>query len=398
MKALYIHENFYYRQGGAEHVYSAAQFGYEYWDAYRQHFSHLTIVGRDAGLVKQGQHKHYNLSSGKGVSFALMPNLSGPRNLIKNRREVKEKLAALIAEHDAVILRNANEICWLAYFEARKQGKAVAVEMTGCQWDAMWHFVNPLAKFYAPIRHLQGRYLAWKADAIIYVSKEFLQGRYPSKAPQAYASNVRIQKPSAAVLTKRLKRIEKAKTPYRIGLIGALHHGLKGIDVAIDAMAKMLKRSPDLATLHILGHGDPSIYDAQIEKRGLKGKIIFEGVLPSGAPVHKWLDSMDLYIQPSFHEGVPRATIEAMSRACPVLGSECGGIPELIPEGWTHKPGHVAKLADDMERLLQDRRTQVSHAKKSFKKAMQYTADKLEPRRQKFWSQFMKFAKKKSGK
>ena len=46
----------------------------------------------------------------------------------------------------------------------------------------------------------------------------------------------------------------------------------------------------------------------------------------------EWLDDMDLYIQPSLQEGLPRAVVEAMSRGLPALGAHTGGIPELLGE------------------------------------------------------------------
>jgi glycosyltransferase involved in cell wall biosynthesis len=48
--------------------------------------------------------------------------------------------------------------------------------------------------------------------------------------------------------------------------------------------------------------------------------------------VFDWLDAIDIYVQPSRQEGLPRALIEAMSRGLPAFGARTGGIPELIDE------------------------------------------------------------------
>ena len=45
---------------------------------------------------------------------------------------------------------------------------------------------------------------------------------------------------------------------------------------------------------------------------------------------YKKLDEIDIYIQPSLQEGLPRSVIEAMSRGCPAIGAKTAGIPELV--------------------------------------------------------------------
>ncbi len=46
--------------------------------------------------------------------------------------------------------------------------------------------------------------------------------------------------------------------------------------------------------------------------------------------VFNWLETIDIYTQPSRQEGLPRALIEAMSRGLPAFGARTAGIPELL--------------------------------------------------------------------
>ena len=52
----------------------------------------------------------------------------------------------------------------------------------------------------------------------------------------------------------------------------------------------------------------------EAKKMNVSNFIQFDGTLPSGQKVYDWLDEVDIYLQPSFQEGLPRALIEAMSR------------------------------------------------------------------------------------
>ena len=110
--------------------------------------------------------------------------------------------------------------------------------------------------------------------------------------------------------------------------------------------------------------------------------------MPGGERVMDWLDGMDLYLQPSLTEGMPRALIEAMSRGLPALGSSCGGIPELLPPECLHRPGDDRALAEQWARMIQDREWRVRQAERNFREAQAYVREKVEARRSAFWRQF----------
>ena len=100
------------------------------------------------------------------------------------------------------------------------------------------------------------------------------------------------------------------------------------------------------------------------------------------------MDTLDILVIPSFQEGLPRALIEAMSRGCPAVGARTGGIPELIGQNLLHRPGDYRKLADDIEKLLENEELCIQIAKNNFENAKQYAKENLDSRRTKFWNEF----------
>ena len=50
-------------------------------------------------------------------------------------------------------------------------------------------------------------------------------------------------------------------------------------------------------------------------------------------------------------EGMPRALIEAMSRGLPCIGSNVGGIPELLDENSMFTKKKVKEIADHIEKM-----------------------------------------------
>lgn len=395
MKILYCHDNIYLKDAAGAH-FSEGQFSYDYWTPYLNICDELIVVGRGKVVEDDADTSSLNLSDGDKVTVKTMPNMNSPLGLIKHKEGVKEKVHALVDQTDALIVRTMSEIGWLAFLYAKKIGKPVAHEVAGCPWDNTWNHGSLLAKAYAPIRARRMRYLAQNADYVLYVSKEFLPNRYPARGETAIASNVRIKKPMPNVLEKRLARIKSLEShslPYEIGLIGHLDHKLKGIGIAVEALSILNKRSSDRKfTLKILGPGQSSNYRHLIHQYDMQNYIRFDGVVSSGDAVLGWLDHVDLYVQPSFHEGVPRATIEAMSRGCPAFGSNAGGIPELLPEEYIHQAGNAQQLADQIMKSVVDG-TLEQQACTNFEKSFEYTQDVLQPIRDAFWGSFSAFIK-----
>jgi glycosyltransferase involved in cell wall biosynthesis len=140
--------------------------------------------------------------------------------------------------------------------------------------------------------------------------------------------------------------------------------------------------------LQILGQGSPESWISRLQNYNLIDQIKFCGTLPGGKPVMDWLDKIDLYIQPSFHEGLPRAVIEAMSRGCPALASNTGGIPELLPSSCIHEKGNWKRLATQVLNLVENLDEQKKLAHLNFKTAQNYTKTVLTPRREEFWKKF----------
>ncbi len=150
-------------------------------------------------------------------------------------------------------------------------------------------------------------------------------------------------------------------------------------------MRQLHARDHDHFTLHILGPGDKDQYQKKINRLGLATHIKLDGIRQSGEPVWQWLREMDLYIQPSFQEGVPRAMIEAMAQGLPVIGSNAGGIPELISTDMIIPRGDANALADKIETVLADEKLRQNQSEKNFKTAHEFDHQILNQIRFEFW-------------
>jgi len=392
MRVLYCHDNI-YQQSLDGVVYSPGQFPYQYWQTFLNHFDHLVIAGR--GVPVSEPIEKLNVSSAPDVSFILLPNINTPWGLLKYKRQVNRRLKEAVKESDGVIIRAVSDIGWLAYKHAKKMGKPIAMEMAACAWDSTWNHGNKLGKLYAPIRYIRDRIITHNANHVIYVSQQFLQKRYPTNGQVETASNVRIKLNDPDILNKRLdsmnNQAKKTQKPYVIGLIGNLDNKIKGVADTLQALKKVETQRPNSFIFKHLGPGNAAPYVQLAKELGLTDKVQFDGMIQSGQAVLDWLDTIDLYLQPSYQEGVPRATIEAMSRGCPVIASHAGGIPELIDHQWLIKPGHVEKLSELIIHMLDDTDNRIIAASKNYEKSSEYTNEFLSPRRRLFWQDYAQF-------
>ena len=144
--------------------------------------------------------------------------------------------------------------------------------------------------------------------------------------------------------------------------------------------------------------GPIAVNSALAKELGIDDRVYFDGMVQSGGAVLEWLKGLDLYLQPSYQEGVPRATIEAMSMACPVIASTAGGIPELIHDQWLIKPGDTVRLAQLIIKMLDSPKCQYEAGLDNYINSLDYTSDVLVPRRQEFWSAFANLTRSKQEK
>ena len=83
-------------------------------------------------------------------------------------------------------------------------------------------------------------------------------------------------------------------------------------------------------------------------------RIVFLGYR-SQAEVAEELSQTDVFVLPSFAEGVPVVLMEAMAAQVPVLTTRIAGVPELVEDGVSGhlvSPGDVTAFASALDDLL----------------------------------------------
>ena len=195
----------------------------------------------------------------------------------------------------------------------------------------------------------------------------------------------RLVKQSYSLPEEKVKRIYKAvelspfldelpKNPEGIKLIFiGSNWARKGVSVLIEAVGILKARNPQQPLIaEIYGVVAPSMlgkYQALTRKHGVEDCVRFLGLLArKDAPAA--ISNCSMLTLPSFEEGLGLVTIEAIATGIPVVGSQVGGIPEVINHadlGNLVEPGCAQSLADAIvkQHALEDTQHLVEQRKHS---------------------------------
>lgn len=373
-----------------KNVYSKGGFPYSVWERYLRNFDKLTVVGRLGKEVKTNElNVNMTKSSGPNVNFVCVPSLSSIKGFLINKIRAGNIIEEQLKEADMLIARLPSEVGALAIKIAKRENIPYLVELVGCPYDALRFYGNLKGKIYAPISMFKTKRIIRNSNYTIYVTKYYLQDRYPTGGNQINISNVSIEEIDDRIPDKKVRKFEKINNRrLKIGMIGSINYKYKGFDKAIEYLSNSEPNSNNFE-VRILGSGDKGNFKDTINRNNMKSKVFFDGTRSSGEEVFKWLDEIDLYIQPSLTEGLPRALIEALSRGCLAIGSEVGGIPELLENKYLFNPFDEVSFNESINNALASKENIKEQVYQNIKKASEYTIPKLSKRRNDFIRQFI---------
>ena len=352
---------------------------------YSQLGSKLTFLMRTKPLSASEALKYSPLIR-SGFSFQSVKDAKGPIKFACNAWSARKTVRTAVSKHDVVVARLPSLIGSWAFMEARRQGIPVLVEFVACTWDCLWN-LSKTGKLTAPYFFLKNKMLMRYSTHTIYVTEQFLQSRYPSNQKFIACSDVELISSSVEVINSRINRISSYNNqrPIILTTVGAIDVPFKGQATVIQALALMGKLGVRYK-YRIVGQGDSTRLLNIARELGILPLIEFTGPVPH-SDIVDILDNTDIYIQPSKTEGLPRALIEAMSRACPALGSNVGGIPELLSSSRIFDKGDIHRLVEMLSCYSQD--LMMHDAVQNWNTAKKYDKEVLAIRRAIFINEFL---------
>jgi glycosyltransferase involved in cell wall biosynthesis len=202
--------------------------------------------------------------------------------------------------------------------------------------------------------------LAWlgKMHSLAHVRREIAVSQHDYRKLRRWYLPLRgkfIQIYHSRLRAASLPSIEKAREPI---ILNVGHVAVrKGQIVLAEAFARIAAKYPTWK-LCLAGHIAEDSAGERIRTiartHGLEDRIELLGARNDALD---WMDRAAIYVQPSLAEALGLALQEAMFRGCPAIGTNVGGIPELIQHertGLLVEPSNAGQLAQALESFITD--------------------------------------------
>lgn len=318
------------------------------------------------------------------LSVIKVPEIKTLSGAITNTRKAKKIIKDAVKEADFIVVRTPSKIGQLAAIEANRIGKPYLVEVVAHPFNVLWHH-SLRGKLIAFYESFQERKIIKQAPYAIYVTEEYLQRSYPCSGKSIGCADPIILLASRNVLVERLQKINGGGKKTIIGTIGGVGIKYKGQEYVIKALARLKQKGYDNYEYHLVGGGDFQQLQKVAERFDVASQCIYLGPLPHNQ-ILKFLQKIDIYVQPSLTEGLPRSIVEAMSMATPCIASDCGGIPELIEKDFLYSNNHNRET--QIEKLLIGftPEKQAKQAIRNYEWSKKYSSIELDKRRSDFYN------------
>jgi glycosyltransferase involved in cell wall biosynthesis len=165
------------------------------------------------------------------------------------------------------------------------------------------------------------------------------------------------------------------------GRVHLLFLGLLVKEKGIYDLLNMISEHADFfrgrIVLHIGGNGDADILKNTIKQKRISDFVCYEGWV-SGHKKTRLFSLCDIYVLPSYIEGMPISILEAMSYGCSILATNVGGIPEIIQDGvngFLFQAGNKEEMYSKLRKLVVDDNMRMEMGQIGLSKSHAYLPD-----------------------
>jgi glycosyltransferase involved in cell wall biosynthesis len=380
-------------------VWTKTTYDYPFWQRYLNAFGSVRIVAR-AKFEAEIDSK-YRAVTGPGVEFWPVPFYLGPEQFLMRRNMVRKSLISAVGGSDALLCRVGSLLADELLPGFWRLNRPYGLEVVGDPHEAMGpHTIrHPLRPLFRSLATRSLRRQCARAVAVAYVTRDRLQTRYPCPAHSVGVSDVGQLDfmPTAKVFTTNYSSIYCSDTDFvdrarnfqdrqrpQILFVGSLAQMYKGPDLLIKAVKYLLPTITLMVNMVGDGKHRPEL-EGLARDLGVSDYVQFLGELSSGKTVRDQLDRATLFVMPSRTEGLPRAMIEAMTRALPCIGTRVGGIPELLADEDLVDPEDAQGLADKIKEVVTNPTRLSEMSVRNLKRAQDYRPEILDKRRTEFY-------------
>jgi glycosyltransferase involved in cell wall biosynthesis len=180
-----------------------------------------------------------------------------------------------------------------------------------------------------PISRRLIRFLVERADMVIVLSaywRDYFNRQFRVRRLEILSNIIHRRDTSAGFPTR-----PAGKLPVRLLFLGAIGQR-KGIFDLLDGIRQYRDSFEGRLVLYVGGNGETERLQSYIAQHRLESMVRFEGWV-SGIRKHELLSTCDIFILPSYNEGLPLSILEAMNYHLPIIATPVGGTAEVVHDG-----------------------------------------------------------------
>lgn len=261
---------------------------------------------------------------------------------------------------------------------ARLAGTKILLHMHGTDWDLFYTGASGFKKFC--IR--AGLWLPQLTIVLYRLWAENIRNIHPSQNVRVVRNLIhRTAPPDPPAIFQLRDRIGLAQNDFVVLSVGTVGRRKGSFDIVLAAAGAASK---DATLKFVLVGGEELPGEMQELKELIHGHDLASRVILTGETAREniplFLGLADVFVLPSFVEGMPMAIIEAMRQGIPVISTRVGGIPEMLDEGQSGlliHPGAPEEIIQAVMLLKNDselRRKLSEGARKAFDEKFEFSA------------------------
>lgn len=212
-----------------------------------------------------------------------------------------------------------------------------------------------------------------KCDCLIVLSESWKE----------YFSSIGVDKNKIHVLNNivsppNFKDIPRKDNKLHLMFMGEISKRKGGFDL-LQAISDNKEYFKDKLLLRMGGNEVDGDIKTFIRENQLEEFVSYEGWI-AGNKKTECLNWEDVYILPSYNEGLPIAILEAMSYKRPIISTPVGGIPEIVKthdNGILVHPGNKKEIAEAIKYYIEHPENIKIHGEKAYQTVQNYFPQKV---------------------
>lgn len=366
--------------------YARTQEKYDFYHRYLRVFDKMRLVTRCVYEDTLGRSR-VPLDDER-IEYIPMPFFSGPAQYAKSYLKIRRLLKGITDGCDASILRLPSTIAQRVCSKVMKSGIPYATELVFDANDAMESATNPIERLLWRMINRQMKNACNNAAGVACVTEHYLQSHYSSQKSDAFYGSY-----SSLALDKSFYTNARSYPERKLFSIAHVctqvqYNGRKGYNEVIETVSKLKDRGVNV----MLNFAGPDYHDGirkltELAKSlGVDDRVHFIGGV-NRVQLSEYLEKSDIYVMPTWAEGLPRVIIEAMAKGLPCITTPVSGNPELVDDHFLVPYYDTDLLADRIEELVKDASLYEKTSNINFERSKKYEASILEKRRDEFYKE-----------